>query len=977
MVELWKTRLGRGALCLLLLTFIVDARILPAFAVDEPILTVAPQRIDFGILRNAEDVRILHIQNTSEVPLNWTAKPEEKWLRINKRAGTLNRAETTIILSISADSLSAGVHRTNLVITSTVGRKSIAVSVQIQPRVDEGGARSVEYLEITARSTVLAVKAKMLFTAGIRYSDGALEDVTDKVRWTSRDRRIAQFAENGELVGISAGTTTVTAHLGSLVSNDQSVTVKAHSAFLLQAYPDIFMMGNVERGASKEDTLKIRDIGSDALEWTVTADVPWITLKGIAKEADKTKEQRSFMNRLFSIGGIHENPSIPEDQSNGSLEIIKGSGRADIVVTVDTAGLQDGDYRGAITIHSNGGDERVPVTVKIVSLQSIHISPVDVVIGKGKKRPFRAYGIWSDGTRTNITDHPGSQWIVSDRRIGEFPRNRPIFAAREIGSVEVFLLNGSVISNMAIVNVQDSISYPVLLLSPREINLGKIGPGESSEGSVMIKNIGSGSLAWSLVKPSGWDSGDDSMLADTMRSGAQTLQVNLQSLVQQESDWDPDEQHSPVKLTFRAGADSVSYRRDFPKGDHRIRLDVDSDDGRRTCFVSFALTEESSRPLISVWPSGLDAGTVEANRQVLQKIAVKNAGKSELTWKAFVQGQRKSFKGVPIRKGRYLSFRNDAIPDGEEYTVPDKLKDVFFLEGRWRSREGCPESLNEEGRMNLSFQGRSITVFLRKGPMAGIATITIDGTLLETIDLLAGEVESLPVALFDEMEDGRHELLLTADNGAVLIEGVHIISSLVSATAKDWIKLYPEGGTTKNETDYITVTINTKNLKPDIFAENIIISSDGGDKIIPLSLEIIKTALEFIPVYRYRKGDQMLLVPLPDLDTYRQTDDMKYEGIAFQLYGRNAAGTTPLYQWRNQSLNDVFYSVDRSAGEKLLGYVFSGTVGNIATVKLRSATPLYQLRHSVTGIHFYSIDAKGEGMTARDYRYDGIVGYVR
>ncbi|MEA3486196.1 MAG: hypothetical protein U9R20_00895, partial [Thermodesulfobacteriota bacterium] len=61
----------------------------------------------------------------------------------------------------------------------------------------------------------------------------------------------------------------------------------------------------------------------------------------------------------------------------------------------------------------------------------------------------------------------------------------------------------------------------------------------------------------------------------------------------------------------------------------------------------------------------------------------------------------------------------------------------------------------------------------------------------------------------------------------------------------------------------------------------------------------------------------------------------------------------------------------------LKGYIFDGSIGNIATLKLPHTRDLYRWFNPETRAYFYTTDPKGESREKMGYIYDGVAGYVR
>jgi outer membrane protein assembly factor BamB len=94
----------------------------------------------------------------------------------------------------------------------------------------------------------------------------------------------------------------------------------------LTVSPEKLEIGEIERGIKKDIPVSIQNKGKEGLEGTVSADAPWIKVSP-EKINDKTNE---------------------------------------LIVTIDTHGLELKEYSGNINIVSNGGNKKIQVTITVV-----------------------------------------------------------------------------------------------------------------------------------------------------------------------------------------------------------------------------------------------------------------------------------------------------------------------------------------------------------------------------------------------------------------------------------------------------------------------------------------------------------------------------------------------------------------------------------------------------------------------------------
>ena len=660
---------------------------------------------------------------------------------------------------------------------------------------------------------------------------------------------------------------------------------------------------------------------------------------------------------------------------------LAGSGRGEIHIAIDAMDLKEGLYKGSILVKSNGGDEIINISVNVVSLKTISVSPSSITINVGGKRKFRATAVWSDGKRSDLSDVSEGSWIITNPSVGVFVLKRNTFIAKSAGHTEIIKTRGAVTSNRARVDVEASTSEPVLMVSPRELDLGKLGPGERSKGIITLRNRGMGDLVWSLEDSEGKFLSADKVLTGKIEKSPHYLRIHVESLKEQgANDVSSKEALYPIRIKIENGRKTASYQRALPLGDYREALRVKFNDSFRTLFLSFNVSPIPSRPVLEVEPRGIDFGNVEAGDSRMRKIELRNTGKNILVWEARVQGKRRYFRGMPLEKGRYVSFQNIDGRNEEAYRTPEHIRDDLKVSGAWLSnREGYPESTEGGESLKYTFRGTGISVFLWKNVYGGVLNSLIDGMYVGEIDCISEERERYEYVVAEGLEDGIHTLTLTSRRGSVQLEGARVLSEEFITNKRGWLRIFPEKGTTTNEIDYVNIIAETEGLLPGIYCENLLFQSDAGNEKVQVSLEISDSnTYKYINIYRYMKGEHSALAPKVVFEENDLLKGYKEGGLAFRLFRRGTSGTAPFFWWYNPLNKDYFYSTDRKGGGKpLTGYVFGGSIGNIATLRIADSRELYRWYNPGRGTYYYTVDLKGEGYIKKGYRYDGIAGYVR
>ena len=953
---------------------------------EEPILSVRPDEIDFGILRDTETgVASIEISNKGQGKIKWMVKWIDPWLVLDKYSGVVEDSTQIVLVTANLCDLPLGRHKTGIVITSSCGTRMVPVSVTVLR--DNNATHRPELEEIRLASiTNTQVGRKIRMSAVGIYTDGSERDITKKIKWISENKRTGYFVDKGLFIGKHKGDVRVFAKDGAVKSPGVTIYIDALDGPLLKVSLPKIRLDHMEKDSIEDISLTMRNAGKGELEWEVISRTPWLILDedtssgGVVRQM--ADESRRYPTEIPTVSDeynretdVEEN--APDRRKSGYSSSLRGTGRKNIKIAVDVTGLLEGRYEGAILVRSNGGDEEITISVNIRSLESISLTPVSVRMAVNHRMAFRATGIWSDGSRTDLSGGSDSRWAVSDPSVGYFLRRKPVFVAKRAGRVEIRKVRGGVISNVAVVNAAEDVAGPVLMVSPREVDLGTIGPGESSKGVISLKNVGGGGdLIWLVYGMGDWISPYDDTLSGTAGMSARNLRISIESMT--------DEGVSvnglfAVRVRFETGHNSVSYEKLLSPGSCREELKLLFNGGERTVFLKFEVAEKGSRPCMDVRPLGIDFGSVETGRKLMKRIELRNVGKDVLKWEAMLQGKRKNFRGVALERGRYVSFANETVSGKGSYSVPGHLENALEISGEWSEERGYPYSTGENDLLRYSFSGSGIVLFLWKDIYGGTLDVFVDNRMVGEIDCASEKRERIEFPVAETLSDGEpHLLVLAVRGGTVEVEGVRVYTAGLMEGGKGWIRISPEKGTTANEVDYINVTASSADLTPGSYSENILFYSGEGVEIVEVALDVKSDKLpELIDIYRYIRGTDTLLSPevargdFP-LERYRKGE------LAFRLFRKDTPGTTEFFQWHNPSRGTHFYSYSRSGGKhSLKGYVFDGTIGNIATLKLPDTRDLYRWFNPETGAYFYTTDTKGENREKMGYMYDGVAGYVR
>ena len=241
------------------------------------------------------------------------------------------------------------------------------------------------------------------YSATGTYSDDSTADITTDVTWISSVTSVATINSSGLATGEGDGTSIITATLGTVISNEAGLTVKAPILVYISVKPETASME-----VNSTQQYSAAGIYSDWNEVDITTTVDWTS----------SNTGAATINATGLATGVVKGTSI-------------------ITATLDT-------------VISN--EAQLTVTLPPPTLNSITVTPVDASIFVGSTKQYSATGTYSDTSTADITNDVA--WVSSDIGVATIDA---LGLATGIGvaTTEITASLGSTPSNIATLTVTE------------------------------------------------------------------------------------------------------------------------------------------------------------------------------------------------------------------------------------------------------------------------------------------------------------------------------------------------------------------------------------------------------------------------------------------------------------------------------------------------------------------------------------------
>ena len=255
------------------------------------------------------------------------------------------------VATIAAGGLASGVGTGTSSITATLGSVvSPADALTVTPP-------TLVSIAVTPANPSISQGSTQQFTATGTYSDASTQNLTSSVNWASSNLSVAAVSAGGLASGVAAGTSTITAALGSIASPPVTLTVTPLALVSIAVTP-----ANPSIALGTNQALKATGLYSDGSTQDLTNVVSW-----------------SSSSSAVTVSNAPGSQGVATGASVGSATVSAASSTTPVVT-------------GSTT-----------VTVTAAVLQSIAITPVSPSVVAGLQQQFTAVGTYTGGSTQDIT----------------------------------------------------------------------------------------------------------------------------------------------------------------------------------------------------------------------------------------------------------------------------------------------------------------------------------------------------------------------------------------------------------------------------------------------------------------------------------------------------------------------------------------------------------------------------------------------
>jgi uncharacterized protein YjdB len=386
-------------------------------------------------------------------------------------------------------------------------------------------------ISISPAGVSVPIHTTQQFTAIGNYSDGSSRDLTALVTWNSSSTSTATIDLNGLLTGVAAGSSTISATLGS-VSKSTTITITVPTISSISVTPVGLTLGiginqqytataTYSDGSSQDlasgvtwssSSTSVATINNSGLATTVAAGATTIT--ATVGSLSDTSSLTVVPAHLTSIDVSPATPSIAvgttqqftavgnfDDGSTQLLPSVTWSSSAGAVSAIDASGLATAVGTGITTITATSGSisGTANLTVTAATLVSLAVTPANSTMAIGTSKQFTATGTFSDTSTQDLT--ASVLWSSSKATVATI-NNQGLASSVALGSATITATLGAIsgstgltVANVHLVSIAITPANPTIAKGT-SIKFTAIGTFSDSSTSSNLSG-----LSWKSSKP--------------------------------------------------------------------------------------------------------------------------------------------------------------------------------------------------------------------------------------------------------------------------------------------------------------------------------------------------------------------------------------------------------------------------------------------------------------------------------------------
>ena len=368
-------------------------------------------------------------------------------------------SSTPAVAKVDINGLASGVASGTTTISATLGAVIGSTTLTVNAPV-------IVSLTVSPDGLTLGMGIKQQYTATATYTDGSSQDLVSGVTWTSSDSTVAGIDSNGLATTAGQGTVTITATAGSF-SDTATLTVVPASLVSISVTPAIpsialgtdqqfIATGNFDDGSTQQLTsvtwsssdLNVASINAAGLATSTGSGTVTITASSgsVSGTASLTVTAATLVSITVTPGnsgmaiGTTKQFTATGTFSDSSTQDITASvlwgSASPSVANINNQGLATSVGAGTTTITATVGSVTgsTGLTVSVVNLVSLAITPANPRIQQHTLIKFTAIGTFSDGSTTSNLG--GLSWKSSKPQFASI-RSTGVANGKKLGTVTI------------------------------------------------------------------------------------------------------------------------------------------------------------------------------------------------------------------------------------------------------------------------------------------------------------------------------------------------------------------------------------------------------------------------------------------------------------------------------------------------------------------------------------------------------------